>query len=125
MKIVISNTSEIPLYQQIKDQIKDAIFKEELVEGNALPSIRAFANDLKVSVLTIRRVYEELEKEGFVTSQVGIGTFVSAGNMELLRDSKRRLVEEKMQDMIQTAKSLKISRDELDEMMDILYEEDI
>lgn len=125
MKIVISNTSEIPLYQQIKDQIKDAIFKEELVEGNALPSIRAFANDLKVSVLTIRRVYEELEKEGFVTSQVGIGTFVSAGNMELLRDSKRRLVEEKMQDMIQTAKSLKISRDELNEMMDILYEEDI
>lgn len=125
MKIVISNTSEIPLYQQIKDQIKDAIFKEELVEGNALPSIRAFANDLKVSVLTIRRVYEELEREGFVTSQVGIGTFVSAGNMELLRDSKRRLVEEKMQDMIQTAKSLKISRDELNEMMDILYEEDI
>lgn len=125
MKIVISNTSEIPLYQQIKDQIKDAIFKEELVEGNALPSIRAFANDLKVSVLTIRRVYEELEKEGFVTSQVGIGTFVSVGNMELLRDSKRRLVEEKMQDMIQTAKSLKITRDELNEMMDILYEEDI
>lgn len=125
MKIVISNTSEIPLYQQIKDQIKDAIFKEELVEGDALPSIRAFANNLKVSVLTIRRVYEELEREGFVTSQVGIGTFVSAGNMELLRDSKRRLVEEKMQDMIQTAKSLKISRDELNEMMDILYEEDV
>lgn len=124
MKIVISNTSEIPLYQQIKDQIKDAIFKEELVEGNALPSIRAFSNDLKVSVLTIRRVYEELEKEGFVTSQVGIGTFVSTSNIELLRDSKRRLVEEKMQDIIQTAKSLKISKDELNEMMDILYEED-
>lgn len=124
MKIVISNTSEIPLYQQIKDQIKDAIFKEELIEGNALPSIRAFANDLKVSVLTIRRVYEELEKEGFVISQVGIGTFVSTSNIELLRDSKRRLVEEKMQDIIQTAKSLKISKDELNEMMDILYEED-
>ena len=62
MKIVISNTSDIPLYQQIKDQIKDAILKEELVEGDPLPSIRGFANDLKVSVLTIRRVYEELER---------------------------------------------------------------
>ena len=122
MKILISNTSDSPLYQQIKDQIKDAIFKGELAEGDALPSIRAFANDLKVSVLTIRRVYDELESEGFVTSQIGIGTFVSAGNLELLRDSKRRIVEQKMQDMIQTAKSLNISKKELNEMMDILYE---
>ena len=124
MKIVISNTSEAPLYQQIKDQIKDAILKGEIVEGDALPSIRAFANDLKVSVLTIRRVYDELEQEGFVTSQVGIGTFVSTSNIELLRDSKRRLVEKKMLDMIQTAKSLGISKDELNAMMDILYEEE-
>ena len=123
MKILISNTSDTPLYQQIKDQIKDAILKEELVEGDALPSIRAFANDLKVSVLTIRRVYEELEQEGFIVSQVGIGTFVSTSNLELLRDSKRRLVEQ-MADMIQTAKSLKISKEELNSMMDILYEED-
>ena len=124
MKILISNTSDTPLYQQIKDQIKDAVLKEELVEGDALPSIRAFADSLKVSVLTIRRVYEELEQEGFIVSQVGIGTFVSASNLELLRDSKRRLVEQKMLDMIKTAKSLKISREELNDMMDILYEED-
>ena len=123
MKIVISNTSENPLYQQIKDQIKDAILREELVEGDAIPSIRSFANDLKVSVLTIRRVYDELEKEGFITSQVGIGTFVSTSNIELLRESKRRLVEKKMLDMIQTAKSLNISKEELNAMMDILYEE--
>ena len=121
MKIVISNTSENPLYQQIKDQIKDAILREELVEGDALPSIRSFANDLKVSVLTIRRVYDELEKEGFITSQVGIGTFVSTSNIELLRESKRRLVEKKMLDMIQTAN---ISKEELNAMMDILYEEE-
>lgn len=124
VKILISNTSDTPLYQQIKDQIKDAVLKEELAEGDALPSIRAFANDLKVSVLTIRRVYEELEQEGFIVSQVGIGTFVSTSNLELLRDSKRRLVEQKMLDMIQTAKSLKISKEELNSMMDILYEED-
>ena len=123
MKIIISNTSDIPLYQKIKDQIKDAILKNELVEGDPLPSIRSFANDLHVSVLTIRRVYEELEQEGFVVSQVGIGAFVSASNAELLRDTKRRLVEQKMQDMIQTAKSLNISKDELNAMMDILYEE--
>ena len=106
MKIVISNASDAPLYQQIKDQIKDAVLKEELVEGDPLPSIRTFANNLSVSVLTIRRVYEELEQEGFVTSRVGIGTFISTGNFELLRDSKRRLVEQKMQDMIQPAKLL-------------------
>ena len=123
MKILISNTSDSPLYQQIKDQIKEAILQEELVEGDSLPSISTFANDLKVSVLTIRRVYNELEEEGFIVSQVGIGTFVSTSNIELLRDSKRRLVEEKMQDMLQAAKSLHISKEELNAMMDILYEE--
>ncbi|MCI8697227.1 GntR family transcriptional regulator [uncultured Acetatifactor sp.] len=124
MKILISNASDSPLYQQIKDQIKDAILRGELAAGDALPSIRAFANDIKVSVLTVRRVYDDLEQEGFVTSQVGIGTFVSAGNVELLRDSRRRAVEEKMQDMIQTAKSLGIGKEELSQMMDILYEEE-
>lgn len=124
MKILISNISNIPLYQQIKDQLKDIIFKGEMSEGDALPSIRNFATDLKVSVLTIRRVYNELEQEGFITSQVGIGTFISAGNLELLRDSKRRIVEQKMQDLILAAKTLKISKDELNAMMDILYEED-
>lgn len=89
MKILISNISNIPLYQQIKDQLKDIIFKGEMVEGDPLPSIRNFATDLKVSVLTIRRVYNELEQE-----------------------------------LIKTAKTLKISKEELNAMMDILYEED-
>ena len=125
MKILISNTSDAPLYQQIKEQIIDAILKGELVEGDPLPSIRAFANDLKVSVLTIRRVYDDLEKEGFVNSQVGIGTFVSTSNVELLRDSKRRLVEQKkMLEMIQTAKSLGITQQELNDMMNILFKEE-
>ncbi len=124
MKILISNVSDKPLYQQIKEQIKDSIFKGEIAEGDQLPSIRNFATDLNVSVLTIRRVYDELEQEGFITSQVGIGTFISAGNLELLRDSKRRIVEQKMQDLIQTAKTLKIPKEELNLMMDILYEED-
>ena len=79
---------------------------------------------MKVSILTIRRVYDDLEKEGFVNSQVGIGTFVSTTNIDLLRDSKRRIVEQKMLDMIQTAKSLGITQEELNDMMNILYEED-
>ncbi|MFV3012795.1 GntR family transcriptional regulator [Clostridium botulinum] len=125
MKILISNVSDKPLYEQIKEQIKDSIFQGEISEGEQLPSIRNFATELKVSVLTIRRVYDELEQEGFITRQVGIGTFISTGNLELLRDSKRRIVEQKMQDLIQTAKVLKISKEELNSMMDILYEEDI
>lgn len=124
MKILISNSSDKPLYQQIKEQIIDAILKGELSEGDPMPSIRSFANDIKVSVLTIRRVYDELEQEGFTTSQVGIGTFVSKGNIELLRDSKRYMVEKQMQELIDTAKSLGISKDELNAMMDILYEEE-
>lgn len=124
MKILISNSSDKPLYQQIKEQIIDAILKGELAEGDSLPSIRSFANDIKVSVLTIRRVYDELEQEGFTTSQVGIGTFVSTGNVELLRESKRHMVEKKMQELIDTAKTLNITKEELNAMMDILYEED-
>lgn len=125
MKILISNVSDMPLYEQIKEQVKESIFKGEISEGEQLPSIRNFATELKVSVLTIRRVYDELEQEGFITRQVGIGTFISTGNLELLRDSKRRIVEQKMQDLIQTAKTLRISKEELNSMMDILYEEDM
>ena len=124
MKLIISNVSGVPIYEQIKQQVKAAILSGELKEEEALPSLRTLAKDLKISVLTVTRAYKELEQEGFITSQVGIGTFVSAGNLELLRDSKRRLVEQKMLDMIQTAKSLKITKEELNAMMDILYEED-
>ena len=94
MKILISNTSDVPLYQQIKDQITDAILRGELKEGDTLPSIRSFSNDLRVSVLTIRRVYDDLEKEGYINSQVGIGTFVSTGNTELLREAKVDVLDE-------------------------------
>ena len=92
---------------------------ENTVDGKLFVTARGW-EDLSQMIW----VYEELEKEGFVTSQVGKGTFVSTSNIELLRDSKRRLVEQKMQDMIQTAKTMGITKDELNAMMDILYEED-
>ena len=123
MKITISNTANEPLYQQIMEQIKENILSGELQEGELLPSIRSFANDLKVSVLTIRRVYEELEKEGFVVSQVGLGTFVKADNTELFRESKRRMIEEKLTEALKLASMLDISKEEIMEMLDILSEE--
>lgn len=123
MNILLSNSSDKPLYLQIKEQLIDAILKGELTEGEPLPSIRSLANAVKVSVLTIRRVYDELEQEGFTTSQVGIGTFVSAGNLELIRESKRHMVEKQMQALITTAKSLGITKEELTAMMEILFEE--
>ena len=124
MNVIISNTSDKPLYLQIKEQIKEAILKGELQEGDLLPSVRAFANDIGVSVLTTRRVYDELEQEGFAVSQAGRGTFVAMGNLELLRDSKRRVVEEDMQKAIHNAKLFGITKEELQKMMDILFEEE-
>ncbi len=124
LNIIISNYANKPLYQQIKEQIIDAILRGTLAEGEPLPSIRNLANDIKVSVLTIRRVYDELEQEGFTTSQVGVGTFVSTGNVELLRDFKRHTIERKMEELITMAKTLNITKAELIDMMGILYEEE-
>ena len=124
MNIIVSNSLDVPLYIQIKEQIKEAILKGELEDGELLPSIRNFANDVHVSVLTIRRVYDELEEEGFAFSQAGRGTFVSRGNPELLRDFKRRIIEQDLQKAVHNAKLFDIEKDELYAMVDIMYEED-
>jgi GntR family transcriptional regulator len=123
-KIIISNVSDPPIYQQIKNQIKDSILRRELQEGELLPSIRALANDLHVSVLTTRRVYDELEAEGFITTRAGKGSYVAQGNVELLRESKRHLVEVKLTDAWNSARSLGIGKSELIKMMEIIFEED-
>lgn len=124
MKIIISNVSDMPIYQQIKDQVKSAILLGELKEGELLPSIRVLANDLHVSVLTTRRVYDELEAEGFIVSMAGKGSFVAKENLELLRESKRRAVEVKLTEAWDAAKALGIGKKELFEMMSLLFEED-
>ncbi len=124
MKIIISNISGQPLYQQIKDQIKAAILHGELQEGELLPSIRALANDLHVSVLTTKRVYDELESEGFILTKAGKGSFVAQENLELLRESKRHMVEVKLSEAWETARSLGISKKELYSMMDLLFVEE-
>ncbi|HOQ37852.1 MAG TPA: GntR family transcriptional regulator [Acetivibrio sp.] len=124
MDIVISNSSEKPIYEQITTQIKDAIIKGVLKEAEILPSIRSLAKELKISVITTKRAYDELEREGFITTVPGKGTFVAAQNKDLLRESRIRIVEEKLIEAVEAAKSIGLSLDELQEMLKLLYEED-
>ncbi len=124
MKIIIANVSDKPLYQQIEEQIKDAILRNELKQGEILPSIRALANDIHVSVLTTKRVYDELQSEGFIITKAGKGSFVAPENLELLQESKRQMVEIKLTEAWKTASSLGITKSELYAMMDLIFVEE-
>ncbi|RHW55538.1 GntR family transcriptional regulator [Clostridium botulinum] len=121
MKILISNASGQPIYEQILCQIKAAIIQGELKEGEILPSIRNLAKEVGVSVITTKRAYEELEKEGFVETVKGKGTFVAAQNKELLREKKIKIIEEKLNEVIEDSKLLDISYEEILEILKILY----
>lgn len=123
MNIIISNSSPEPLYEQIVNQIKNQIIIGELEPGDSLPSIRNLAKDLRISVITTKRAYEELEKDGFIETVAGKGSFVAGQNMELLREKRLRLIEEKLNEIILESKVLGISKDELKEMLELLYEE--
>lgn len=121
MDIIITNTVEKPLYIQIKEQIKKAIFLGELHDGDILPSIRKLANDLNVSVLTTRRVYDELESEGLIIRQIGLGTFVAIESPDFIQESKRRIIEKKLQEIIEYAIDVDISKKEVLELLNKLY----
>ena len=123
MQIYISNSSEKPIYEQICAQIKTAILNNELKEGEALPSIRFLAKKLRISVITTKRAYEELEKSGFITTQAGRGSFVSLKNKEIVREELYRQIEEMMQKAVNTAQTANISKQELIEILDLCYEE--
>lgn len=123
MQIYISNSSEKPIYEQICAQIKTAILNNELKEGEALPSIRFLAKELRISVITTKRAYEELEKSGFITTQAGRGSFVSLKNKEIVREELYRQIEEMMQKAVNTAQTANISKQELIEILDLCYEE--
>lgn len=123
MKIIISNSSPDPIYEQITRQIKAQIISGELREGDPLPSIRRLAQDLQISVITTKRAYEELEKEGFIDTVEGKGSFVAMQNKELLREKKMKIVEEKLAQAVDEARLLGIDRAELEEMLDLLYRE--
>lgn len=123
MDIIISNASDKPIYEQIVMQLKDAILAGELREGELLPSIRGLASDLRISVITTKRAYTELEAQGFVETVPGRGSFVAGGNRELLREERLRHVEELLSRAVKEAASVGVAPDELHAMLDLVLEE--
>ena len=123
MDIIISNTSGTPIYEQIEEQIKSLIMTGELAAGDALPSMRILAKDLKISVITTKRAFEDLERDGYIESVVGKGSFVKGINPELMKENMRYAIEECLEKAADKAVIGKISLDELKEMLEIIYEE--
>jgi GntR family transcriptional regulator len=124
MKILISNSSPDPIYEQIVRQVKGQIIAGDLPEGAPLPSIRKLAQELQISVITSKRAYEELEREGFIDTVGGKGTFVAAQNQEFLREKRMKAVEVKLADAVAEARMLGIGFGELREMLRLLCEEE-
>ena len=124
MEIVISNSCGRPIYEQIVEQVKSQIIQGKLSPGDPLPSMRALAQDLKISVITTKRAYGELEAEGFIETVAGKGCYVSATDPGVLREGNLRLAEEHIQKAIDLARSAGISREELHELIDILFDGD-
>lgn len=124
MRIILKNTSDMPIYEQIKDQIKEAILSGEAAEGDMLPSIRQLAKDLRISVITTTRAYSDLEQEGFISTVQGRGCFVLPRNSELVREQLLRRVEEGISAAVSAARTAKISREEVIKILDMILEED-
>ena len=124
MNIIISNASNLPIYEQIYTQIKNAIIAGDLEEGDALPSIRQLAKDLRISVITTKRAYEELERDGFIDTVAAKGCFVAAKNIEMLREEKLREIEEHMREIIRLAPACELSREDLIEQFRVIIEEE-
>jgi GntR family transcriptional regulator len=123
MKILIANSSPDPIYEQITRQIKSQILSGDLPEGQALPSIRRLAQDLQISVITTKRAYDELEREGFINTVGGKGTFVAVQNQELLREKRMKAVEEKLQAAVDEARLMGIGAEALVDMLRLLAKE--
>lgn len=121
MNIIISNSNGEPIYEQISRQIKEQILSGVLKEGEALPSMRSLALALHISVITTKRAYEELERDGFIESYTGKGSFVRRQNAELLREEYLRQTEELLSQACDKAKQCGVSLDELKEILDIIY----
>lgn len=123
MKLIISNISGVPIYEQIKQQVKSAILSGELQEEESLPSLRTLAKELKISVLTATRAYTELEQEGFVKNIQGRGCFVMGRGSELIREQLICKIESNLSEAIQTARIANLEPQELHRLLDILWEE--
>ncbi len=125
MDIIIRNAGDVPIYEQIVRQIKSQILRGELGEGDALPSMRLLAKELRISVITTKRAYEELEREGFITTVPGKGCFVAPRNLELAREDTLRRVEEHLSRAVDTARTGGVSDQEVKELLGILLGDEI
>ena len=123
MNIVIRNTGDMPIYEQIVVQIKQAIVAGELTEGEALPSMRLLAKELRISLITTKRAYEELAREGFIVTMTGRGSFVAAKNLDILREEQRRRLEAHLADAVDAARAAGVDADELCALIRILYQD--
>ena len=124
LDIIISNASDKPIYDQIVSQMKALILTGELGEGQQLPSIRALAGDLRISVITTKRAYAELELQGFIETVPGKGSFVAGGNLELLREERLRHIEELLVQAVDEARGANVGIPELHDMLDLIAESD-
>lgn len=123
MDIIISNASDKPIYEQITSQIKNLIITGALRQGEALPSMRLLAKELRISVITTKRAYEDLERDGFLETVAGKGSFVAGRNLEIIREEQLRMAESSIQKAVEIAKSGGITKEELTELLNILYDE--
>lgn len=123
MDIFIVGDSAVPLYEQITNQIKEQILQGKLEQGSSLPSIRMMARELKVSIITVKRAYEELEQEGFIETAAGKGSYVSLNNKERLLEIRMSQLEEQLVEIIHSAKSMNMSLEEIQERVQLIYEE--
>ena len=124
MNIIISNRDERPIYEQITSQLKKMIISGELKQGQALPSMRALAKDLRISVITTKRAYEELEKDGMIETVTGKGSFVAEQNTQLIKEEKLKNIEERRYDIWEEAKICGITSEELKEMVELICGEE-
>lgn len=121
MKMIISNSSSVPIYEQIKKSIIDQIMNDELLEDEAIPSIRTLAQDIKISVMTIKKAYDELEEEGYIVSIQGKGTFVAPKNTELVKERAQKELEKHIKDIVDISNKFDISKEDIIDTFNIFY----
>ena len=124
MEIILSNSSNEPIYQQITSQIKTMIIDGTLKTGDSMPSMRNLANSLHVSVITAQHAYEDLQKDGFIETVAGKGTFVSAQNKDFIKEEQLRIIEEKIEDIVKIAKIYDVSLENMIKTLTVIYEEE-
>ncbi len=122
MKLIISNSSNVPIYEQIKNQIIDQILNEELKEDEALPSIRILSADIKISVMTIKKAYDELEHEGYIITRQGKGSFVAPKNLELAKEQKKKEIEEHINKIVSISNAYNIDKKEVLDLFKYMFE---